>query len=220
MTSITPSACSSSSTSNYVDPRIQITLDIVNWDALSSLGRTLHKVNSSHWGDSISGGFNLVRFLHLHDGQNTILVARVPLRSEDSWSAHYDVAISKQVASEAATMEYVERYTNIKVPHILHHSYDTNGDVKSPYILMSKVEGVPLSSVWDDMDDDKRRIILRQVIDILLELWPHRFDKKGALFKRTGCDGNEGKDAWYIESSLPFGGPINTGSRHRLQTTS
>jgi hypothetical protein len=74
--------------------------------------------------------------------------------------------------------------------------------------------------VWDDMDDEKRRIILRQVVDILLELWPHRFEKKGALFKRTGCDGNEGKDAWYIESSLPFGGPMNTGSRHRLQTTS
>jgi hypothetical protein len=49
---------------------------------------------------------------------------------------------------------------------------------------MSKVAGVPLSSVWNDMDDDKRQVILRQVIDILLELWSHRFDTKGALLKK------------------------------------
>jgi hypothetical protein len=36
-----------------------------------------------------------------------------------------------------------------------------------PCILISKVEGVPLNSVWNNMDDDKCRIILQQVIDIL-----------------------------------------------------
>ena len=40
----------------------------------------------------------------------------------------------------------------------------------SPYILMSKVEGVRLCLAWNDMGDEKRRIILRQVINILLEL--------------------------------------------------
>ncbi|KIM43577.1 hypothetical protein M413DRAFT_42188, partial [Hebeloma cylindrosporum] len=83
---------------------------------------------------------------------------------------------------EVATMEYVESHTNIPVPHVYHHSAHAKGEVGSPYILMSKVEGVPLVSVWDDMDDERRRIILRQVIDILLELWSQRFDKPGPLF--------------------------------------
>jgi len=55
------------------------------------------------------------------------------------------------------------------------------------------------------MDDEKRSIILRQVIDILLELWTHRFDKRGALFKRAG--GEEGKDAWCIESTTVIEDP-------------
>jgi hypothetical protein len=58
------------------------------------------------------------------------------------------------------------------------------------------------------MDDDKRCIILRQVIDILLELWSHRFDKDGVLFKRA--DGGEGKDAWCVEPSSVIEGPGDT----------
>ena len=196
MTTLSPSA---SSICSCINPKIQITFDIVNWDALSSLVCKLHQVDSSHWGEQISGGYNLVRFLHLHNSKNTTLVARVPLRSEDDLSGENDSALSKQIESEVATMEYVERYTNIPVPHVYHCSSHTEGDVHSPYILMSKVEGVQLSSVWDDMDDDKRRIILQQVIDILLELWPHRFEKDGVLFKRA--DSGEGKDAWYVEPS-------------------
>jgi len=70
------------------------------------------------------------------------------------------------------------------------------------------------------MDDDKRHVILRQVIDILLELWSHRFDTKGALFKNPTIVIGKGKDAWYIESSSMFTDPNDTGSRHRLSTTS
>ena len=207
---------STSSISSYVDPRVDITLKIVDWDALSSLACKIHQVDSSHWGDNISGAYNLVRFLHLHDVQNTTLVARVPLRSEDGTTPKYEHFISKQMESEVATMQYVERYTNIPVPHVYSYSADAEGDIRSSYILMSKVEGVPLCSVWNDMADDKRRIIFQQVIDILLELWSHRFSKPGALFKRDS-DG-EGKDAWYIDD-IPHD-PSNTGSRHRISPTS
>jgi len=202
-------------------PRVQITFDIVNWDALSSLACKLYQVDSSHWGNQTSGSYNLVRFLHLHDSHNTTLVARVPLQSEKNMSTEHHSAISKRIESEVSTMEYIESYTNIPVPHVVHYSAHAEGDVRSPYIIMSKVEGVTLVSVWDDMDDDKRRIILRQVIDILLELWSHRFDKKGVLFKKAG--GGKGKDGWYVESAsvLRVPGPNGTaGSRYDLVTTS
>ncbi|KDR66381.1 hypothetical protein GALMADRAFT_259458 [Galerina marginata CBS 339.88] len=208
---------SASSKTSVIDTRVQITLDIVNWDALSSLGRKLLQADGSHWGEHISGGYNLVRFLHLHDSHNTTLVARVPLRSKEVMNAEHDPAISKRVASEVATMEYVEAHTNIPVPHVFHHSADADGVVRSPYIFMSKVEGVALSSVWDDMVDEKRRIILRQVIDVLLDLWSHRFEKKGVLFKRPGP---EGKDGWYVESSSIIEDPDAAGPQDRLLTTS
>ncbi|KIM43525.1 hypothetical protein M413DRAFT_25879 [Hebeloma cylindrosporum] len=179
-----PASIASTQCSYDHDSRIQFTFDTVNWDILSSLECKLLQVDSSHWGDQISGGYNLVRFLHLHDSQNTTLVARVPLRSEDDISTEHDSAISKRIESEVATMEYVKSHTNIPVPHVYHHSAHAKGEVGSPYILMSKVEGVRLVSV----------------VDILLELWSQRFDKPGPLFKRTG--GGEGKDAWCIEPVL------------------
>ena len=204
-------------------PQVQITFDVVNWDALSSIACKLYQADSSHWGDQTCGSYNLVRFLHLHDSHNTTLVARVPLQSENNanMSTEHHSSISKRIESEVATMEYIESHTNIPVPHVIHYSAHAEGEVRSPYIIMSKVEGVTLVSVWNDMDDDKRRIILRQVIDILLELWSHRFDKKGVLFKKAG--GGKGKDSWYVESGSVLRVPVpdgSAGSGYDLVTTS
>ena len=64
-------------------------------------------------------------------------------------------------------MQYIEAYTPIPVPHIIHYNAEASGGgAGSPYIVMSKVEGAPLSSVWDEMEDDKRDAVLRQVVDI------------------------------------------------------
>ncbi|KAJ3837665.1 hypothetical protein EV361DRAFT_895505 [Lentinula raphanica] len=205
-----------SSTSSSADPRVQKTFDLVNWDNLSSLACTLAQLpqgTGCHWEEQFSGGYNLVRFLHLHDPQKTVIVARVPLRSEGAMTEDRDFAISKRIESEVVTMKYIETRTTIPVPHVFHHNACANEDVRSPYILMSKVDGVSLSSVWDDMEDDRRRIVLRQVVDILLELWSHRFDKKGALF--NGADGS-----LCVQSSSLFVDPDDTGTRHRLLTTS
>ncbi|KAJ3856697.1 hypothetical protein EV368DRAFT_31824 [Lentinula lateritia] len=210
----TPSV-SSSSNSSLVDPRLRTTFSLVKWDKLASVACTLSQLppGSCHWGEQLSGGYNLVRFLHLYDNQESIVVARVPLRSEDAMSEEHSSAISKRIESEVVTMKYVDTRTAIPIPHVLHYNAHAEEDVGSPYILMSKVDGVPLSSVWDDMDDDSRFIVLRQVIDILLELWSHRFDKKGALFDEI--DGS-----LCIHSNSLFVSPDNNGTRHRLQTTS
>ena len=62
-----------------------------------------------------------------------------------------------------------------------------------------------LYSIWDDMEDSKREIVLRQVVEILLELASQSFDKLGMLFQQESH--NDLKDAWYIGSSIP--GPDN-----------
>jgi hypothetical protein len=53
-----------------------------------------------------------------------------------------------------------------------YHFEVDSGGVESPYIIMIKVGGVALSSIWDDMEDLKQEIVLRQVVDILLERFP------------------------------------------------
>lgn len=68
----------------------------------------------------------------------------------------------------------------------------------SPYILMSKVDGMPLLSVWTEMGDEKHKVVLRQVIDIILDLASHHFDKIGVLFRQDSV----GKDAWCIKPIL------------------
>jgi len=94
-------------------------------------------------------------------------------------------------------MRYIATHANIPVPHVIYNSVEPDGGgVGSPYMVMSRVDGMPLSSVWDNMEDTKREIILRQVIDILLELVFHRFDKIGALFQRDGD--NATKQTWYV----------------------
>ena len=59
----------------------------------------------------------------------------------------------------------------IPVLHIIHHSIEVDsGGVGSLYIIMTKVDGVALSSILDDMEDSNWEIVLQQVVDILLDL--------------------------------------------------
>ena len=101
-------------------------------------------------------------------------------------------------------MQYVRAHTSIPVPLIIHHSVEVDSGCVG-YIIMTKVDGVALSSIWDDMEDSKREIVLRQVVKILLELASQSFDKLGMLFQQESH--NDLKDAWYIGPSIP--GPDN-----------
>jgi len=66
---------------------------------------------------------------------------------------------------------------------------------------MSKIDSLPLSFLWNPMEDQLRDAVLRQVVNIILELASQRFDMIGVLLKRDGI----GKNAWYIQ---PMAGEI------------
>jgi hypothetical protein len=178
----------------------ELTIASVRWDALSAIACLLFGTTSATWGEQHCGGYNIVRFLHLvNDNETTVVVARIPLRPDCGWESPESVSIARRITSEVATMKYIECHTRIQIPHVLQYSAeaDGGGEVGSPYILMTKVDGVRLSDVWDDMDDHSRKSILRQVVDILLELSSHRFDKIGYLFHQSIEE--TGKGAWGIE---------------------
>ena len=186
------------------DPRLETTIAAVNWNAVASIACRLLEVSDSSWGDQLCGGYNVVRFLHMGDkDSSTEVVVRVPYQPEEGWNAENSELIASRISSEVATMQYLSAHTSIPVPRIIHHSVDLDSNgVGSPYIIMTKVDGVVLSSIWDDMEDSKREIVLRQVVDILLELASQRFDKIGMLFQQENP--TDPKNAWYI---MPYIGP-------------
>jgi hypothetical protein len=106
-------------------------------------------------------------------------------------------------------------HTSIPVPRVIHYCIEADGGgVGSPYIIMSKVDGVPLSSVWKDMEDAKRDILLRMVVNILLELASHRFDKIGTILQRESDDAT--KQEWYIAPT--FSSPYDTSVSNSISS--
>jgi hypothetical protein len=181
------------------NPQLEMTVAAVYWDVVASIACRLLKVSSSQWGSQVAGGYNVVRFLHLDDENDTVVVVRVPYRPAEGWTVESSKDIARQLSSEVAAMRYVTSHTSIHVPHVIHYNVEADGGgVGSPYMMMTKVDGVALSSLWDDMEDSKRKIVLRQVVDILLELASQRFDKIGMLYQQ---DSNE--RAWYIAPIVP-----------------
>ncbi|KAH7881949.1 hypothetical protein F5I97DRAFT_1913686 [Phlebopus sp. FC_14] len=170
------------------DPRVHTTLNTVNWKAiLQTVCKNADKpTDLCHWkGEPVSGGFNLIRFLRLDDQE---VVVRVPLYPDPETTGPMTPEIMNQnvrnMASMLTSMEYVATYSSIPVPRIIYSCLDPElNNVRSPYVVMSKVDGVLLCTVWNEMPDDQREIVLRQVIDILLELSTLRFDKIGCLFR-------------------------------------
>jgi len=156
----------------------------------------------SHWGEQIFRGYTLVRFLHLHDSPSTTLVARVPLRTvDDDLSASSDDSdISKQIASEVSTMQYVESHTNILVLHVHHHhSTHGEGDVRSPYILMS----CPKSKAWRSVRYGTTWTTKNAAPfcgrSLTSSSTSGRFDKEGSLFNEPAL----GKGKTLGTSNLP-----------------
>src|ERR1700734_872271 len=207
------SAPCESAHSSDSDPKLDATIAKVQWEKLSEIACKLYGVRSARWGEQLSGGYNVVRFLHLAEDSesNTVLVARFPFLPEEGWTDQHSVDVSSRIESEVATMRYVEAHTTIPVPRVIHYCPEADGGgVGSPYILMTKVDGVPLSSVWDDMEDRKRDVVLRQLVDILLELSRQRFDKIGSLFQR-------GDGSWYVGASPSS--PEESNSRRTVLST-
>ncbi|KAJ7599857.1 hypothetical protein C8J56DRAFT_812763 [Mycena floridula] len=175
--------------SAHDDPRkVATTLAAVNWDLLAEKACQLlqAEVSSANWGRHTSGAFNLVRFLHVGED---VIVARIPLE----WDPELPCSIPRR-QSEVATMEYIKEHTKIPIPRVLQYSH-SHTDIGRPYILMTNVDGVALSSIWDDLADEKREKVLGQVVEILLDLSEQRFSQIGALFRRK-----DSADQWEIRS--------------------
>ncbi|KAF9104457.1 hypothetical protein BGX27_010082 [Mortierella sp. AM989] len=83
-------------------------------------------------------------------------------------------------------MEYVRSHTSIRIPAVYAWDNNATNPVGAEYILMEKIPGVSLDTVWDRLSYEDKECIVTQVIDISLQLFHTTLDKIGGLYRIRG----------------------------------
>lgn len=91
--------------------------------------------------------------------------------------------------SEVATIAFLRTNTSIPVPRIIAWQSKLDGDLGSEWILMEKLEGVPLIDVWRKISWDRKLTLVEEVAKLVKELHGHEFDTIGALYFKSALDG-------------------------------
>ncbi|CAI7626479.1 unnamed protein product [Penicillium bialowiezense] len=86
-----------------------------------------------------------------------------------------------KATSELATMQHVRDNTSIPVPKIFYRDLRPNNPVGAPFVLMQRLPGQDLYSLWDDLPFDHKKDFLTQIASVLTQLAALRFDKIGSL---------------------------------------
>lgn len=122
-------------------------------------------------------GFNneyTVRFLHegtlskLYDVSfdNQDFVMRISL----------PVCPSAKTESEVATLDWVNRYTALPVPRVRAYDSSQNNPLGFEWILMTKLDGKPLSECWSAISTGCKERIVRQIAAFSASTFNQSFD--------------------------------------------
>ena len=84
-------------------------------------------------------------------------------------------------ASEVATLQFMQSL-GIPVPRVLAYSCGTDSDVGSEYIMMERVKGVHLLSVWDQLNRKRRGHIINQLVDFESKLLALNLNGYGSIY--------------------------------------
>ncbi|KAH8115884.1 hypothetical protein DFH11DRAFT_1506822 [Phellopilus nigrolimitatus] len=95
--------------------------------------------------------------------------------------------------SEVATMAYLREHTKIPVPEV--YAWDGNpyNRLGGEWILMSRASGIPLRKVYHSMPLEQLVALLRNLAELLMPLFGHRFSHIGSLYSGEGKFNSEVK---------------------------
>ncbi|KAI1326268.1 kinase-like domain-containing protein [Xylariaceae sp. FL0255] len=96
--------------------------------------------------------------------------------------------------SEVATLKWVNENSILPVPLVKAYDSSRLNPLGFEWILMSKVDGVPLSKIWHFVTQDAKERIVRQVARYVRDVFRHPFKGGiGSLFEAPpGSDGRHG----------------------------
>ncbi len=142
------------------------------------------------------GSFHEVRVLEFEDGWTC--VGRFTRRRDE----HRHVR-----ESAVATMKYVREHTTIPVPEIYHVNFDQQNDVGASYVIMERMPGQRLYTIWEGLSTEHKIAVMEQIADVLAQLSNLKFDKIGS-FNLNGEIGPLQNHA--IPHEVGERGPFNT----------
>ncbi|WEW60876.1 hypothetical protein PRK78_006364 [Emydomyces testavorans] len=109
----------------------------------------------------------------------------------------------EKMRGEIATMKYVSEKTKIPVPRIICYSIGYNNILSLPFMLLEYIEGQPLSTQFEFLDDGRKEHVYRQLSCIYLELFQQQFNAIGALTL------DEKDEHWVFRANRPLTIAIN-----------
>ncbi|PKY03940.1 phosphotransferase enzyme family protein [Aspergillus campestris IBT 28561] len=128
------------------------------------------------------GMFNKTFLLTMDNGAQ--VVGKVP--NPNAGRAHFTTA------SEVATMDFVRNKLGAPVPKVLAwNSKASNSPVGAEYIIMEKVMGVPLESIWPKMDIKERFELVKTISGYQKSWMSASFPQYGSLYYSSdlvNCD--------------------------------
>lgn len=122
------------------------------------------------------GGFNRIFQTIFSDGK--CVLARLPYPS--TMPRHYTVA------SEAATLDFL-RGQGIRTPEVYSYCSRTGEDgdansVGAEYIIMEKLDGIPLGEVWYTMTPEEQYKVMRQVVELETKIMGLHLPAFGSIY--------------------------------------
>lgn len=117
------------------------------------------------------GGFNRTFIITMRDGY--CFVARIPCLVTEPRSL--------LVASEVATMDFLRSH-GIPVPKVLEYSATADNAAGTEYVFMDLVQGKNLGDMWFDMNEQKRKTIVTNLVRLETRLFNLRFPANSSIY--------------------------------------
>lgn len=84
--------------------------------------------------------------------------------------------------SEVATMDYVRRHSSLPAPRVVAYSASASNELGFEWILMEKIDGVPLEAVWGTMPFKAKMDLTAELARSLKQLWERPFPLLGSIY--------------------------------------
>ncbi|KAI1413868.1 kinase-like protein [Hypoxylon sp. FL1857] len=78
--------------------------------------------------------------------------------------------------SEVATLEWICKNTRLPVPNVICYDSSRNSPVGFEWILMGRIDGVPLSQCWQAVTRDAKERIVKQIVEYAAAAFKRQFE--------------------------------------------
>ncbi|KAI0892103.1 kinase-like domain-containing protein [Annulohypoxylon nitens] len=86
-----------------------------------------------------------------------------------------------KIESEAATIRWIHENTNLPVPKVHYYDSSRNNPIGFEWILMDRIDGIPLSQCWASVTQDAKERIVKQIAGYAAAAFKLQFEGIGSL---------------------------------------